>query len=396
VIDLRSHSALETLLGRPVCHVLTEADLAAFAGRRVLVTGAGGSVGSELARHLAAAKVASLTLFDQSEHALFEVERELSDRWPSVPIEPVLADLTRFGDIATACRRARPDVIYHAAAYKHVTMAERAVCAAIRTNVLGTHAVTRAAAEVGARLVVISTDKAAEPRSVMGATKRMAEIAALTAHRGFAPVVIRFGNVLGSSGSVLAIMAERICEGRPLPLTHPDVTRYLMTAGEAVSLVMKTDLIGRGGEIHWLDMGAPVKVLELAKRLIELGVAAGYARVPIEICGLRPGEKLAEDLIVQGLELRETPHPAIWVARQAPLDLERVERSLASQRAAVAAGNAVGAIVALRDVVREFVPSDFAWEAARRLTAQRPAAMFPRHRATRPAPGSVSRTPARA
>jgi FlaA1/EpsC-like NDP-sugar epimerase len=385
---------LEALLGREVCDVLSAADLRAFAGRTVLVTGAGGSVGSELARQLAAANVARLTLFDQSEHALFEIERELSDRWPSVPIEPVLADVTRFGDIAAACRRTRPDVVYHAAAYKHVTMAERAVCAAIRTNVLGTHAVSRAAAEIGARLVVISTDKAAEPRSVMGATKRMAEIAALTAHPGSAPVVIRFGNVIGSSGSVLAIMAERIRERRPLPLTHPDVTRYLMTAGEAVSLVMKTDLIGRGGEIHWLDMGAPVKVLDLAERLIRLAVEAGYDRVPIEICGLRPGEKLNEDLIVQGLELSETPHPAIWVARQAALDLHRVERSLASQRAAVAAGNAVGAIVALRDVVREFVPSDFAWNAARRLTNHRAVSVAPRARTGRSAAATVTCTPA--
>jgi O-antigen biosynthesis protein WbqV len=357
---------------------LTEGDRHVFAGRKVLVTGAGGSVGSELSCQLAAASVARLTLVDQSEHALFEIERQLTDRFPATAIEPVLADVTRASDISRACRRSRPDVIYHAAAYKHVTMAERAVCAAIRTNVLGTLAVARAAAEVGARLVVISTDKAADPRSVMGATKRMAEIAALTADPGLAPVIIRFGNVLGSSGSVLEIMADRIRQRRPLPLTHPDVTRYLMTAGEAVSLVMKTDLIGRGGEIHWLDMGAPVKVLDLAERLIGLAEAAGFERVPIEICGLRPGEKLTEDLLVQGLDLCETPHPLIWVARQAPLDPSRVRRALAAQKAAAVAGDGVAALVGLRDAVPEFIPSDFAWEAARRTAPPRPVVRPPR------------------
>lgn len=350
---------LEFLLQRPVRRLLTDVDRKAFAGRRVLITGAGGSIGSELARQIAPLGVQRLILLDQSELSLFQIERELTEAAPAAPLEPVLADVSRPGTMAQVCRAWRPHVVYHAAAYKHVTMAERAVCATAEANVLGTLAAVDAARAVGARFVLISSDKAATPQSVMGATKRLAELVVLSRASGtFQPVVVRFGNVLGSSGSVLTIMRERIREGRAIPLTDPDATRYFMSAGEAVSLVMKTELLAKRAETYWLDMGEPVRIGCLAERLLALEARLGFAGVPVETIGLRPGEKLREELTSQGLRMCPTRHRRIWVARQRPSSGSAVDTTMRALRRAVSRGDAADALALITRTVDDYTPSE--------------------------------------
>lgn len=353
-----SGADLEFLLQRPVRRLLTDADRRAFVGRSVLITGAGGSIGSELARQVAALGPERLVLLDQSELALFQIERELAEQHPALRLDPILADVARAGAMGQACRASRPHVVYHAAAYKHVTMAERAVCAAADANIVGTRYAVDAARDVGARFVLISSDKAATPESVMGATKRFAEFVVLSrACRTFQPIVVRFGNVLGSSGSVLTIMRERIRQGRPIPLTDPDATRYFMTAGEAVSLVMKTELLARAAETYWLDMGDPVRIGALANRLLELEARQGFARVPVERIGLRPGEKLREELTSQGLRMCPTRHPRVWVARQRSVDTAAMDRALRGLERDLARGDALAVLAVMERVVDDFAVS---------------------------------------
>jgi O-antigen biosynthesis protein WbqV len=378
-VILTDRALQEQLLGREVRDVLTPADRRVLAGQRLVVTGAGGTLGGELARQIAACGPAELTLIDHSEYALFRIDAELRQRWPAVRVESVLADVTRRADVDAAVTAARPHAIYHAAAYKHVTITERAIVPAVRTNVLGTLEMAGAARAAGARFVLISTDKAAEPRSVMGATKRLAEMVALSAGgRMFRPVAVRFGNILGSSGSLIEIMARCVSEGRNVPLTHPDATRFFMTAEEAVSLVLKADQIGRRSEVFWLDMGQPVRIGTLAERFIELTTPAGQTPVGIEVIGLRPGEKMREHLTTQGLEMRATKHPRIWSARQPQVKHQVIVETVRSLRRAVARGDASAVLDALARSVDGFVPSDAATIAARttapRVTTRRLAA----------------------
>lgn len=359
---------LETLLHRPVRRLVTARDRAAYRGRRVVVTGAGGTVGSELARQIAACAPAQLVLVDHSELHLFEIERELADAGHQSAIAPALLDVSRPGAMDRLCRRVRPDVVFHAAAYKHVTMLERDVCAAVTANVQGTAETMEAARDCHARFVLVSSDKAAAPRSIMGATKRVAELVTLAgATERFRPIVVRFGNVLGSSGSLLVLLRDRIRRRLSITLTDPRATRYVMTAGEAVSLVMKADVLSDRPEIYWLDMGEPIAIGALAERLMTLEARAGHARVPVEVIGLRPGEKLREELTVQGLRLCRTRHRRIWVARQAAGRDVAVAGAAARLRAAAEDGDARAALEALVGAVPEFEPSREAWAESRRL-----------------------------
>lgn len=353
-----TQAELEQLLDRPVRQVLSPADRQSFCGRRVLITGAGGSIGSELARQVAACGPERLTIVDHSEHALFQIERELAPLLPEGCLDPVLADVTRQAFVRQAFRRAQPHVVYHAAAYKHVTMSERAICAAANANVLGTAIVADAARNSGSRLILISSDKAAAPASVMGATKRLAELVVLSqASERFTPAVVRFGNVLGSSGSLLTILRECIRAGTPVPVTDPDATRYFMTAGEAVSLVMKVDLSGQGAETFWLDMGDPIRIGDLVERMLAIEQANGYGRVPIDVIGLRPGEKRQERLVEQGISMAATGHPRIWVAHQPAVDGITVGHALSRLRRAQALADDGSALAALADAVPEFAPT---------------------------------------
>ncbi len=360
--------AQERLLGRRVEAVLTAPDRRAFRGQRVLITGAGGSVGGELARQIAPCRPAVLALFDHAEYNLFRTEADITEAFPDVSLEVLLGDVSRRADVADAFRRVRPHVVFHAAAYKHVTMAERSIVAAARTNVIGTIEVVRAARDAGARFVLISSDKAAAPRSVMGATKRFAELVTLDqASPAFRPIVARFGNILGSSGSVAEIMLRCVTRGRPVPVTDPDATRFFMTAEEAVSLVMKADRIGCGGEVFWLDMGEPLRIGDLAERLIAWATPVGIPRVDVETIGLRPGEKLREELTAQGLEMRRTSHRRIWYARQRPVPRLDVYRALRRLRRACRDGRAAEALDAIVMAVSDFKPSHAACEAAGRV-----------------------------
>jgi FlaA1/EpsC-like NDP-sugar epimerase len=369
MIDLRDRVTQELLLGRRVQDVLTTEDRRAFARQRVMITGAGGSVGSELARQIARCHPARLTLFEQSEYNLFRIEQELAEEFPSLNLEPVLGDVRRRRSVRAAFRAARPHVVYHSAAYKHVTMTERAVCPAVEANVLGAVTVARAAGDCGARLVLISSDKAAQARSVMGATKRLAELAVLTlACPTFRPVVVRFGNILGSSGSVIETMLERAQRGRPLFVTHPDATRYFMTAQEAVSLVMKADLLGRIGETYWLDMGAPVKLMTLVNRIVALAEREEWPRVSIKTVGLRPGEKLHEELTTHGLELCRTAQRGIWAARQPQFESGTIRRVVRALRDDIERCDAMAALSDLCAAVPEFEASPEAWQAAAATT----------------------------
>lgn len=349
-----TESELESLMDRPVCRLLTMTDRKAFTGRRVLITGAGGSIGSELSRQIARCNPALLILVDHSELNLFQIERELLETAPHVKLHVVLGDVTRRV-VSNAVRSTRPHVIYHAAAYKHVTMVERAVCPAVETNIIGTAIVADAAREVGARFVLISSDKAAAPESVMGATKRLAELVAMSrATAAFSPVVVRFGNVLGSSGSVLTLMREAIRRGEPIPVTDPNASRYFMTVGEAACLVIKAGLISARAETYWLDMGQPVTIGELAARLMDIEMAAGYRKVPMRVIGLRAGEKLREELTTQGLRMCRTSHKRIWVATQQEASWALVARAERRLRTRAARGDSAGALAWLAAAVPEF------------------------------------------
>ena len=358
--------AEQKLLGRAVESVLTAFDRRPLKGRRLLVTGAGGSVGSELARQLASCAPASLTLVDHAEYNLFRVEHQLRIEYPSLAIHAVLGDVSRRSDIRSACLTARPHTVYHAAAYKHVPVTEVSVVAAVRTNVLGTAETIRAAREVGARLLLVSSDKAADPRSVMGATKRLAELVAVYQRsRLFRPVVVRFGNILGSSGSVVEIMANTVRAGRNVPVTDPAATRFFMTAEEAVSLIIKADLMGRGGDVFWLDMGQPLRIGDLAERIIDWATLEGQPRVGIDIIGLRPGEKLREELTTQGLEMKTTSHARIWYARQLDVSRTSIQQAITRLRRACAAGDAAMALETLIKAVPDYEASDLALKTAR-------------------------------
>jgi FlaA1/EpsC-like NDP-sugar epimerase len=370
----------QRLLGRPVESLLTATDRRGLKGRRLLVTGAGGSVGAELARHLAACSPASLTLVDNAEYDLFRVEHRLRLDHSSLTIHAVLADVSRRADIRAACHMTRPQTVYHAAACMRVPAGETSVIAAARTNVLGTVETIRAAREVGARLLLVSSDKAAYPTSVMGATKRLAELVALCQRsRLFRPVVVRFGNILGSPGSVVEIMADAVRAGRKVPITDPSATRVFMTAEEAVSLVIKADLMGRAGDVFWFDMGRPLQIGDLAERVIDWATPAGQPRVAVDIIGLRPGEKLRVEPAMQGLEMKATSHPRIWHARQHEVARTSILRAVTQLRRACASGDAAAALEALADVVPDYQISDAARKAARlaSLRAKGPATHEP-------------------
>jgi FlaA1/EpsC-like NDP-sugar epimerase len=318
---------LDDLLGRdPV--MLDDSGLHQFlTGQVVMVTGAGGSIGSELCRQIARFAPAKLVLFEQSELALYAMEQELPQHFPRVPISPVIGDVKNAIWVNQVMAEHRPSVVFHAAAYKHVPLMENGnAWEAVRNNVLGTQIVAAAAQANGVgKFVMISTDKAVNPTNVMGATKRLAEMTcqAMQQHQpdqqpgGTRFVSVRFGNVLGSSGSVIPKFQKQIEAGGPVTVTHPDITRFFMSIPEAAQLVLQAGLMGEGGEIFVLDMGEPVKIAELAKLMIRLS-GADEERIRIEYTGLRPGEKLYEELLADDESTLPTPHPKLRVAKARP------------------------------------------------------------------------------
>jgi FlaA1/EpsC-like NDP-sugar epimerase len=321
---------LEDLLGRdPVAlDVAGLSDL--FAGQAVAVTGAGGSIGSELCRQIARFGVAKLVCIDVSEYGIYRLEQELRHAHPQTEALFYTANVREPDRLAALLCLHKPAVVFHAAAYKHVPLMEtHNEVEALRTNVLGTLHAARAAARCGAsRFVMISTDKAVNPTNVMGASKRLAEtvvqaVAAAEPRTQF--VSVRFGNVLGSSGSVVPLFTEQIERGGPLTVTHPDIVRYFMTIPEAARLVLQAGLMGRSGQIFVLDMGEPVKIVELARMLIRLS-GKTEQEIPITYTGLRPGEKLYEEVLADDETTEPTPHPKLRIAKTAGAlpDVEQV------------------------------------------------------------------------
>lgn len=311
---------VEDLLGRPAVDLDLAAIRRLLTGKCVLITGAGGSIGSELCRQVAAFAPARLVLVEQAENSLFYAHLELQRDHPALPIELIVADVADAARIDQTFAAHRPHVVFHAAARKHVPMMELSPGEAVRTNVFGTRAVAEAAARAGAAaFVMISTDKAVNPTSVMGATKRVAELLVQGLSRRSATrfITVRFGNVLGSAGSVIPTFRGQIARGGPVTVTHPEMRRYFMTIPEACKLVMQAATQGEGGEIFVLDMGDPVRIVDLARDLIR---RSGFAddEIPIVFTGLRPGEKLFEELSTSEEHMTRTRHPKIFVGKIAP------------------------------------------------------------------------------
>jgi FlaA1/EpsC-like NDP-sugar epimerase len=323
---------LDDLLGRDPVQ-LDDAGLHGFLnGCTVLITGAGGSIGAELCRQIARFGPARIVLFELSEFALYTIERECRDRFPSVAIVAAIGDAKDEVRLAEVFSRYRPQIVFHAAAYKHVPlMEEENAFQAITNNVRSTIAVARAAQSVGTeKFVLISTDKAVNPVNVMGASKRLAEMAcqALQPDSRTQFLIVRFGNVLGSNGSVVPLFREQIARGGPVTVTHPDIERYFMSIPEAAQLVLQAALMGRRGEIYVLDMGEPVKIADLARQLIQLS-GFGEQEIRIEYTGLRPGEKLYEEPLADAEKTLPTPHPKLRVAQaRAPENTRFVEELL--------------------------------------------------------------------
>ncbi len=286
-----------------------------LAGRRVMVTGAGGSIGSEISRQVLGAGPESLILVERSENALFNVCRTLDAIKPgAAAVHPCVADITDEMRMRPLFKRYHPEIILHAAAHKHVPMMEGNVCEAISNNVLGTLFLGRLSCEFGvSRFVLLSTDKAVRPSSVMGATKRLCEILLRNINGKSATIfcAVRFGNVLGASGSVVPIFREQIQSGGPVTVTHPDMTRYFMTIPEAVHLTLEAASFAKGGEVFILDMGEPVRIVDLAEDMIRLSGRIPDSDIAITFTGIRPGEKLAEELALAGENVVPTVHPQI-------------------------------------------------------------------------------------
>jgi FlaA1/EpsC-like NDP-sugar epimerase len=368
---------LDDLLGRDPVE-LDDAALHSFlGGKTVLVTGAGGSIGSELCRQIARYAPARLVLFDASEFALYSIEHEFRDRLPNVPIAAVIGDAKDARRISWVFSQYQPSVVFHAAAYKHVPlMEEENAFQAVANNVLSTVIVARAAQQAGAgKFVLISTDKAVNPANVMGASKRLAEIACQALQPGSQTqfVIVRFGNVLGSTGSVVPRFREQIARGGPVTVTHPAIQRYFMSIPEAAQLVLQAGMMGKGGEIYVLDMGEPVLIVDLARQMIRL---SGFSEddIRIEYTGLRPGEKLYEEPLADAERTLPTPHPKLRAAQaRAPQDgrlLEDLLQWLENPRDPSAA--------AVREQLRRWVPeygatsADAALTPPQTRTAQRP------------------------
>lgn len=323
---------VEDLLGREPVQ-LDGAGLHAFlTDRTIMVTGAGGSIGSELCRQIAKFKPQTLILFEQNEFALYSIEQEFRQVFPTLNIVTVIGDVKNGTRLAQVFQAFRPAVVFHAAAYKHVPLMETLnTWEAVQNNVMGTYQVARAAVEHRVeKFVLISTDKAVNPTNVMGASKRLAELVCQAMQTSSAVtrfIMVRFGNVLGSTGSVIPKFHEQIARGGPVTVTHPDITRYFMSIPEAAQLVLQAGLMGLGGEIFVLDMGDPVKIADLARDMIRL---SGYSENEVEIVftGLRPGEKLYEELLADDEGTLPTPHAKLRIAKAREADARSLERLL--------------------------------------------------------------------
>jgi len=332
---------IEDLLGREPVDLDLDQIGAYLAGQTVLVTGAGGSIGSEIVRQITRFKPKSIILLGHGESSIFEIEQELKRRHPGQRTVAVIADIRDEHRIDRVFEEYKPDVVFHAAAHKHVPLMEANPEEALTNNVLGTRNVARSADKHGAkRFVMISTDKAVNPISVMGMSKRAAEMIVQsigsTSQTKF--MAVRFGNVLGSRGSVVPMFRRQIAEGGPVTVTHPDMTRYFMTIPEAVQLVIQAGAMGKGGEIFVLDMGEPIKITQLAEEIIRLSGMEPGKDIEIAYTGIRPGEKLFEEILTTEEVATSTKHRKIFVAKDAEPDVEALRATMREIAQVVEAG----------------------------------------------------------
>lgn len=320
---------IEDLLGREPIRINTEEVLGHVGGKVVLVTGGGGSIGSELCRQLAAHHPKQLIILDIYENNAYDIQQELIRKYPELDLVVLIASVRNKERIDSIFETYRPNIVYHAAAHKHVPLMEDSPHEAIKNNVFGTYKVAQAADRYGVdKFVLISTDKAVNPTNIMGASKRLCEMLIQSMNRNSRTnyVAVRFGNVLGSNGSVIPLFKKQIAEGGPVTVTHPDIIRYFMTIPEAVSLVLQAGAYARGGEIFVLDMGEPVKILDLATNLIKLSGYRVGEDIQIVFTGLRPGEKMYEELLMNEEGLKETANKMIFIGKPIEFD-EEVFRS---------------------------------------------------------------------
>ena len=320
---------IEDLLGREPIRINTEEVLGHVGGKVVLVTGGGGSIGSELCRQLAAHHPKQLIILDIYENNAYDIQQELIRKYPELDLVVLIASVRNKERIDSIFETYRPNIVYHAAAHKHVPLMEDSPNEAVKNNVLGTYKVAQAADRYGVdKFVLISTDKAVNPTNIMGASKRLCEMLIQSMNRNSRTnyVAVRFGNVLGSNGSVIPLFKKQIAEGGPVTVTHPDIIRYFMTIPEAVSLVLQAGAYARGGEIFVLDMGEPVRILDLATNLIKLSGYRVGEDIQIVFTGLRPGEKMYEELLMNEEGLKETANKMIFIGKPIEFD-EEVFRS---------------------------------------------------------------------
>lgn len=314
---------VEDLLGRDPIEVDLNSILGYVQGKKVMVTGGGGSIGSELCRQIACHKPKQLIIVDIYENSAYDIQQELQINYPDLNLVVLIASVRNTNRVNWIFEHYKPDIVYHAAAHKHVPLMETSPNEAIKNNVFGTWKTAQAAAMNGVqRFVMISTDKAVNPTNIMGASKRICEMIIQTFNKHYDTefVAVRFGNVLGSNGSVIPLFKKQILAGGPVTVTHPDIIRYFMTIPEAVSLVLQAGAYARGGEIFVLDMGKPVKILELAKNLIRLSGYRVGEDIKIEFTGLRPGEKLYEELLMEEEGLKETANKLIHIGKPIEID----------------------------------------------------------------------------
>ena len=354
---------IEDVLGREPVDLRVDKIRSVLQGQVVMITGAGGSIGSELCRQVARFEPACLLLLEQSEVQLFPIEQELIQLGHGPIIQALIADILDQSRIRAIFAQHRPSVIFHAAAHKHVPLMEAQPSEAIKNNVFGTVRLAEMALEHGVeRFLMISTDKAVNPTSVMGASKRLAEVflqAFADRHRGKTRfTAVRFGNVLGSSGSVVPIFEQQIARGGPVTVTHPDVVRYFMTIPEAVGLVLQSSALGTGGDIFVLDMGKPVKIAELARQMIRLSGLEPDRDIEIKFVGLRPGEKLFEELKYLYADCAGTVHPRILRLTSPPMPLEKVQAAHAKLQEVLDSG---ATIEQFRSLIAALLPEYTPW-----------------------------------
>ena len=348
---------IEDLLGRDQVSLQWEKIASTLAGRRVLITGGGGSIGSELCRQVLALKPASLAIVENCEFNLYKIEQELNENFPGIPLELQLVSVNDEVAINHLFSNFKPEIVFHAAAYKHVPMLQSQIRVAVSNNVQGTQTVAKASVAYGVeKFILISTDKAVNPTNIMGATKRVAEIYCQNLNDKVETqfITVRFGNVLGSAGSVVPLFQRQLQAGGPLTVTHPDMQRYFMTIPEACQLILQAMINGYGGEIFVLDMGEPIKISYLAEQMILLSGKEPGKDIQIEYTGLRPGEKLYEELFHESEQLAPTAHEKLFKAKFRELDWHELTQTMRMLDTACASYQEDELLILLRSLVPEF------------------------------------------